>query len=128
MKHLFAAAPIAAIILAAPAFAQQGAWQAYNKSAFDRAVSAGPVVVHVHADWCPVCKRQQPILQQLSQGGQLNGVQTFTANFDSDKAFNQANRVASQSTILVFKGGREVARAAGTTDATAIAALVAQAR
>jgi thioredoxin 1 len=128
MKHLFAAAPLAAIILAAPAFAQTGAWQAYTKSAFDRAVAAGPVVVHVHADWCPTCRRQQPILQQLTQGGQLTGVQTFTANFDSDKAFTQANRVTTQSTILVFKGGREVARAAGATDPNAIAALVAQAK
>lgn len=126
MKSLYLA-PLAALVIAAPAFAQAGAWQAYNKAAFDRAVAAGPVVVHVHADWCPTCKRQQPILRQMSQGDQLKGVTTFTVNFDTDKAFNQANRVTSQSTIIVFKGGKEVARSAGATSEQAIRSLVGQA-
>jgi thiol-disulfide isomerase/thioredoxin len=132
MKLLFAA-PVAAIIMMAPAVAQQGvqqsAWGAYSKATFDRAISAGqPVVVHVHADWCPTCRRQQPILQKLSSDGALAGVVTLTASFDNDKAFNQANRVTSQSTIIVFKGGKEVARAAGATDAKVIGDLVAKAK
>jgi thioredoxin 1 len=126
MKFLFAA-PIAAIVMMAPAFAQQGAMQPYSKAAFDRAIAAGqPVVVHVHADWCPTCRRQQPVLNSFMRE---NGskVQAFTVNFDSDKAFNQANRVTTQSTIIIFKGGKEVARAAGTTDEAAIRTLVGQA-
>lgn len=127
MKPFFAA-PIAALVMIAPAFAQQGAWQTYSKAAFDRAMQAGqPVIVHVHADWCPTCKRQQPILRQISQAGQLNGVMTLTSSFDNDKAFNQANRVTSQSTIIVFKGGKEVGRSTGATDANAIRTLVGQA-
>ncbi len=125
MKILFAA-PLAAIVIAAPAFAQAGAFQAYSKAAFDRAVAAGPVIVHVHADWCPTCKRQQPILNSFMRENGAK-VQAFTVSFDTDKAFNQANRVTTQSTIIVFKGGKEVARSAGATSEQAIRGLVGQA-
>jgi thioredoxin 1 len=126
MKFLFAA-PVAAIIMVAPAFAQSGAMQPYSKAAFDKAVAAGPVIVHVHADWCPTCRRQAPTLSQWMGDNKGKNVQAFTVNFDTDKAFNQANRVTSQSTIIVFKGGKEVARSAGVTDPAAVRQLVGQA-
>ncbi len=127
MKLLFAA-PVAALMIVAPAFAQQGAMRAYDKAAFDQAVTAGrPVLVHVHADWCPTCRRQQPILNSLMRDPANARIMAFTVNFDTENAFRQANRVTSQSTLIVFKGGKEVARSTGATDEAAIRALVAQA-
>ena len=92
----------------------------YEAGSFQSAVAAGPVVVHVFADWCPVCKAQQPTLASLSGDAKLAKVRFITVNFDKDKDFLRANKVANQSVILVFKGGKEVVRLSGTTDAAKI--------
>ena len=104
-----------------------GEFQAYNPQVFEKAIADGAVVVHVHADWCPVCKAQQPALISMSKDPKLAKVQFITVNFDKDKAFLRSNKVANQSVILVFKGGKEVARLSGTTDAAQIRADVTKA-
>ena len=38
-------------------------------------------------------------------------------NFDKDKDFLTGHKVSQQSTVLVFKGGKETARFTGITDA-----------
>lgn len=115
-RALLAAAASVGIALAiAPATA--AGLKPYDAKAFKGAVDAGPVVVHVFADWCPVCKVQQPTLASLSTDARLAKVQFISVNFDRDKDFLKANKVANQSVILVFKGGKEVARISGTTDA-----------
>lgn len=88
----------------------------YDAKTFANALNAGPVVVHVHADWCPVCKAQQPTLEKLSTDAKLSKVEFVKVNFDKDKDFLKAHRVANQSVIVVFKGGKEVARLSGLTD------------
>ena len=98
----------------APAFASS--FKTYDAQSFSKAVAAGPVVVHVYADWCPVCKAQQPTLSSLTQDPRLAKVQFITVNFDKDKEFLRSNKIANQSVIVVFKGGKEVERLSGTTD------------
>ncbi len=88
----------------------------YDAESFAKALAAGPVVVHVHAEWCPVCKAQQPALEKLSTDAKLSKVGFVRVNFDKDKDFLRAHRVANQSVIVVFKGGKEVARLSGLTD------------
>ncbi|ERJ39858.1 hypothetical protein L810_5569 [Burkholderia sp. AU4i] len=46
----------------------------------------------------------------------------FVADFDKETALEKALRVAQQSTFVVFRGGREVARSTGETDEQAIRA------
>jgi thioredoxin 1 len=95
-----------------------GELRPYDKAAFDAAIKAGqPVVVHVHADWCSTCKKQQPTLVNLVKDGSLKDGTLFIVDYDKDREFLQAYKVRSQSTILVFKGGKESARLLGTTDA-----------
>ncbi len=88
----------------------------YEATSFSHALASGPVVVHVHADWCPVCKAQKPILEMLASDAALSKVEFITVNFDKDKAFLRAHRIANQSVIVVFKNGKEVARIPGETD------------
>lgn len=107
-------------LIAGTQFALAADFKPYDPQVFDKSVASGPVVVHIYADWCPVCKAQQPTLVSLSKDPKLAKVQFFTVNFDKDKAFLRSNKVANQSVILVFKGGKEVARLSGTTDAAQI--------
>ncbi len=99
----------------------------YEAGAFETALKSGPVVVHVHADWCPVCRKQQPALSTLSSDPAMTDVKFIAVNFDKDKTFLKRNKVANQSVILIFKGGKEVARLIGTTDPAAIRAGVTKA-
>jgi thiol-disulfide isomerase/thioredoxin len=124
---LFLAAPVAALMIIAPAHA--ASFKPYDKASFDTLVASGqPVLVHVHADWCPTCKRQLTVLGPMLNDPANAKINAVTVDFDKEAAFKQANKVGGQSTLIVFKGGKEVARSVGATDAAAIASLIAQVR
>ncbi|QDH34361.1 thioredoxin family protein [Porphyrobacter sp. YT40] len=94
-----------------------GGWQAYDASSFAAAQGAGKtIVVDVHADWCPTCRAQAPILDELRKERASDTVAFVRVDFDKDKAFLRAHRIPRQSTVLVFKGGKEVARSIAETD------------
>src|SRR4029077_18156623 len=78
----------------------------FNQAQFDSMLVAGkPVAVVFHADWCPTCRAQAPLLKELSQTPELKGVTLFIANFDTEKTLKQSLGVTSQSTVVVFKDG-----------------------
>ena len=98
--------------------------QPYDKAAFDKAVADGkPVIVDFYADWCPTCKTQKPIVQELLRDPKMKDVTLFVADFDKEKDLKRALRVSQQSTFVVFKGGKEVARSTGQTRKAEIAAV-----
>jgi hypothetical protein len=57
----------------------------------------------------------------------MKDVQFFVADFDNEKALRKALRVSTQSTFVVFKGGKEAARSTGQTTREAIEATFAKA-
>jgi thiol-disulfide isomerase/thioredoxin len=70
----------------------------------------------VHADWCPVCRKQKPTLLSMSNEPTMAKVRFISVNFDRDKDFLKAHKIANQSVIVVFKDGKETVRLAGVTD------------
>jgi thioredoxin 1 len=114
--------------LALAAFSAAAGQQPFNQAAFDKALAARqPVIVHVQASWCPTCKVQRPIVASLLQQPKMKNVILFAADFDTEAALKKQLHVAQQSTFVVFKGGKEVARSTGETRRDAIAALFDQA-
>lgn len=96
----------------------------FDKAKFDDALAAGkPVVVDFQADWCPTCKAQKPIVQGLLKDPKYQGLTLFVANYDTEKDLKKRLAVSQQSTFVVFKAGKEVARSTGQTDKGAIADL-----
>jgi thioredoxin-like negative regulator of GroEL len=75
--------------------------------------SGKPVLVFIHADWCPVCRAQDAVLEKLLPTDEFRPITTV-------KAFG----VRHQSTLIMFKGGSEVARVTGETDRERIADLL----
>ena len=121
MKHLIKAIFAFVLFQAVSVFA---AGQAFTQANFDALQAAGkPVIVHVHADWCPTCKSQDAILNPLMKSPEFKGVTFLQVNFDDQKDVLKKFNVANQSTIIVFKGGKEVGRSVGDTKATSIDAL-----
>ncbi len=100
-------------------------WIEYSPQAFAAAQASGePVVVDVFAPWCPTCRAQAPILDELRQDDRLADATFIKVNFDDHKAFLRAHRIPRQSTILVFKGETEVARSIAETNRTRLRAVV----
>jgi thioredoxin 1 len=93
----------------------------YNQAAFDAARAAGQTVAVVfHADWCPICRAQAPVLKDLVNTPEMKPLTLYVADFDTEKALRNALRVNQQSTIVVFKGKQETARSTGETQRAAL--------
>lgn len=100
----------------------------FTMDAFEAAMKAGkPILVEVHAPWCPTCKAQQPILAELFASPKYAGLVVFRVDFDSQKDALRALGVRQQSTLIVFKAGKEAGRSVGDTAKASIAALLAKA-
>ena len=96
----------------------------FDKAKFDAALSQGkPVIVDFSASWCPTCKQQKPIVQGLLKETKLQPVTLFVADFDVEQDLKKQLGVTMQSTFVVFKGGKEVARSTGQTQKQAISDL-----
>ena len=111
---------------------QQGSAKAadvrpFDQGAFVAAETAGkPILVAIHASWCPVCARQKPILGQLEQQPAFKDLVVFMVDFDSQKDVVAAMGARKQSTLIVFHGKAEKARSVGDTNAATIEALLAK--
>jgi thioredoxin 1 len=123
MKYFVAAT--LAVLLTAFATLSVGAEVPYSQAQFEAARAAGkPVAVVLHADWCPTCRAQAPVLRQLMQSPELKDVTLFVADFDTEKALKQELKITQQSTIVVFKGGKEIARSTGDTQTDRLSELL----
>lgn len=97
----------------------------YDKAAFDELQTAGkPVVIHVYADWCPTCKQQTPIIDELLKAPTFKDYTVLKVNFDTQKDVRKALHVGQQSTLIVYHGKNEVARTVGDTNKDSIAATL----
>jgi thioredoxin 1 len=100
----------------------------FNQAQFDQSIATGkPTVVYLHADWCPTCRVQQPIVDRLSKEPGLKSVTIFVADFDKETALEKSLKVTEQSTFVVFKQGKEVTRSTGQTQEPVIRATLQQA-
>lgn len=118
-------ASLVALLVLVPAAASAAEWKDYSPEALSEAQSAGkPILVDVFAGWCPTCRAQNPILVQLTKEPKYKDLVVLKADFDKDKDDLKALRVQSQSTLIVFKGGKELDRSVGSTDPVAIEGLL----
>lgn len=101
------------------------AWSDYEPGAFATALAEErAILIDVNADWCPTCKAQFPILDELRADERLQQVSFMRVDFDDNGEFLRKYRVPRQSTILLFRGGREVARSIAETDRDRLRAFV----
>ena len=129
MYRLFAlVAAVGALFVGAmqlSAAADTAGWTKYDASEFMMAQKKGKtIVVDVYADWCPTCRAQAPILEELRTEKQSGDVLFVKVNFDEEKAFLREHRIPRQSTVLVFKGMDETARSIAQTDRAALRSAV----
>jgi thiol-disulfide isomerase/thioredoxin len=99
--------------------------QPFDDQSFKQAQAAGKtILVDVTASWCPTCRQQRPIVEQIEK--EKPNLVVYEVDFDTAKDTLKRFRVQHQSTLIVFKGAQEVGRSTGDTDPARIRALVAQ--
>jgi thiol-disulfide isomerase/thioredoxin len=85
-------------------------FQPYDAAAVQKAIASGkPVVVHVYASWCLQCHAQASILDSLKRDPAYNGVSFFRVDYDGQKDV-VAKLDCPRSTLIAYKGGKEVTR------------------
>jgi len=111
------AAPIAL------AFATEtGTFDAVSFAATQKA--GKPILVAIHASWCPTCAAQRPILSELMAEPKFKDLIYFVVDFDSQKDAVKFFGARMQSTLIAFKGMTETGRSVGDTERSSIAALL----
>lgn len=112
-----------ALVAAAPALAKEPV--TWDEAAFEAAKTAGkPILLEIHAVWCPTCKAQTPILGELTSEPKYADLQVFKIDFDTQKDLLKKLNVRMQSTLIVYKQGAEVGRSVGDTNRDSIAELL----
>lgn len=117
-----AIAAVAAFAAIVPAFADV---TPFTTQAFQDAQKADkPILVEIHASWCPTCKAQKAILSDLLPEPKFKDMVVLRVDFDSQKDAVSEFGARIQSTLVVYKGDKEVGRSVGDTDPASIAALL----
>ena len=97
----------------------------FEQKTFDQLrASDKPVVVHVYAVWCGICKVQTSILTPLLGEPEFASLTVLKADFDQEKPLLGALGVSDRSTFVAFKGAKEVGRSVGDMDKESIAKLL----
>lgn len=125
-RSLLLASLIAGTLTVAPALATEA--PAFDSQAFAAAQKAGkPILIAIHASWCPTCKAQRPILSELRADPKFKDLVYFVVDFDSQKDLVKRFGAQMQSTLIAFKGDKEEGRSVGDTHRASIFALAAKA-
>ena len=97
----------------------------FTAAAFEAAQKADKsILVDIWASWCPTCKAQGPIIERLQKDKRFIDFVVFRVDFDKQVDVVQSFGAQMQSTLIVFKGMKEVKRSVGETDPAAIEYLL----
>ncbi|WP_341744354.1 thioredoxin family protein [Azonexus hydrophilus] len=100
----------------------------WSAADFAQQQAAGKAVaLHFHADWCPTCRAQQKVFDGWRGDAAVPG-RLLVVDYDNARELRRQLGVRMQSTLIVFKGDKEVARLAGDTDPAKLRAALEAAR
>jgi thioredoxin 1 len=84
-----------------------------------------PVVLQFDADWCPYCRKLQPMLRQFAADRQ-GRIAVYKVNIDREPGLAQLFSVRSLPTLILVKNGMESARLEGVPNKIRLYAWAAQ--
>ena len=128
MRSLFKSLPLTILIaLNSISFSVQAHAEpiSYTQAAFNQLQRDGKsILVIVYASWCPTCRAQAPIIDELLGENEFNSITALLVDFDTQQNILYKLNASKQSTLIVYKGGKEVARSTGDTSFLSIEKLL----
>ncbi len=89
----------------------------YSEQALSQATSrGGTVVIETHADWCAPCRIQAPIVAKLLREQRYRDVTIVRVGEETPKAVWKKFALVGYGTMVVYRGGKEVARGQPMTE------------
>ena len=82
-----------------------------------------PVLVDFWAEWCGPCRAMSPVLDRLAAERRTQ-LQVGKVNTDENQQLAGQLGIRSIPTLILFKGGKEVARRSGSSDLNSLSRWV----
>jgi len=90
---------------------------------FNKEIAAGVVLVDFWAPWCPPCRRQGPIVDDVAEKAKAYG-KVLKLNVDDEPAVASEYGIESIPTLIIFKDGEIQKQFQGLTDASTLIAAM----
>ena len=90
---------------------------------FNKEIAAGVVLVDFWAPWCPPCRRQGPIVDDVAEKAKAYG-KVIKLNVDDEPAVASKYGIRSIPTLIIFKDGEIQKQFQGLTDASTLIAAM----
>jgi len=130
-RRLFATTLGLGLALAVSGFATTGASAGtvkYSPAAFEKAKKSGkPVMLDFYAPWCSTCRTQSRVVDGLRAANKnYEKISFMRVDWDTNKTkpISRGLKIPRRSTLVMFKGGKEVGRVVAGTSKTALKALL----
>lgn len=88
--------------------------QQMSVDTFHTMIASGAVLVDVGAEWCPPCRKMEPVLAAYLK--EHKAVHLLKVDGGRDREVMQAINATSLPTFILYKDGREVWRKEGVSD------------
>ena len=90
---------------------------------FNKEIAAGVVLVDFWAPWCPPCRRQGPIVDDVAEKAKAYG-KVIKLNVDDEPAVASKYGIRSIPTLIIFKDGEIQKQFQGLTKASTLIAAM----
>lgn len=83
----------------------------YTKEAFEKSQEKNEkIMLQVYASWCPVCKNEDKVFNNVKGEEVFKQVTYYQANFDTEAQLKKDFNIKNPGTVVLFEGKKEVAR------------------
>ena len=90
---------------------------------FNKEIAAGVVLVDFWAPWCPPCRRQGPIVDEVAEKAKAYG-KVIKLNTDDEPDIASKFEIRSIPTLIIFKDGKIQKQFKGLTNASTLIAAM----
>ena len=80
-----------------------------NENNFEEHIKTGLKLVEFYAEWCGYCKKQKPILEELSK----NNIWIGTLDVDKSPKIPDNYGITGYPSFILFKEGKIISRISG---------------